>query len=395
MRSSLYIFCTHTMEIGGIETLLVRMANSIAMLGLEVLIVGPVGPMNSSLDSKVQFLECDPYDCKFLVSAVPNHVSHVNIWCSMPALGIAISNSQRDLWKNRGVSSSIVSGIFHPNQWPRPSATKLEFWIGKAIQFLASSGSIYFMNDACRDAAIREWGHSVAHFGVERLHLAAEPRKCWSPAMRNELRIVSIGRLVPFKSYSIFGVKAVKRLRDAGVNVRWDFYGDGELRDEMEALAAELHVQDWVKCHGSLDYRMFDQVVLASDLFVGMGTAALEAAQLGVPTVLAIIDSEAQSLGFLCDAADDSVGELTESAEIVSTYEIIEMYADLPLNERIELGLKCKESVSDRSGGESAPFEGLFRRGEYFPSPFIYRWKTDMLGQMFSLRRYLKRRTMF
>jgi hypothetical protein len=47
-RKDLYIFILHTMQIGGVESLAVRMANSLAKLGKQVYFLCPDGPMVSS-----------------------------------------------------------------------------------------------------------------------------------------------------------------------------------------------------------------------------------------------------------------------------------------------------------------------------------------------------------
>lgn len=58
-------------------------------------------------------------------------------------------------------------------------------------------------------------------------------------------RLLTVGRLSAEKGQDV-AIRALKLLRDAGIEARWYFVGDGRLRSECEALARELGVSDSV-----------------------------------------------------------------------------------------------------------------------------------------------------
>jgi glycosyltransferase involved in cell wall biosynthesis len=93
--------------------------------------------------------------------------------------------------------------------------------------------------------------------GVELARFTATP---WPahPGKDNPLRVLFTGRLVPFKGLDML-LRAVARLHGLGRAILLDVVGDGPMRDEWQALADELDLQDCVRFHGALS---IDEVAL-------------------------------------------------------------------------------------------------------------------------------------
>jgi len=100
--------------------------------------------------------------------------------------------------------------------------------------------------------------------------------------------LVSIGRLSPMKEYNLYMVDVVARLVRSGLDVTWDVYGDGPDEEHVKNLIHESGMEDRIRLHGRLPYDRFQDALLNAYIFVGMGTAAVEAAACGVPVVVAI-----------------------------------------------------------------------------------------------------------
>src|SRR5918994_6532692 len=69
------------------------------------------------------------------------------------------------------------------------------------------------------------------------------------PDPDGRLRLVSVGRLVEKKGVE-YVLRAVRILRDRGLDVECRILGDGPQRDRLAAIAAELGLEDRVTLHG-------------------------------------------------------------------------------------------------------------------------------------------------
>jgi len=112
----------------------------------------------------------------------------------------------------------------------------------------------------------------------------------FDPACRNPEpgKIVSVGRLSPMKEYNLYMIDVVRELRDRGHDVTWTVYGTGEYEGEMRERIAKSGLEDAITMKGTIPYRAFWQALEDAWVFVGMGTAILEASLFGVPNVTAV-----------------------------------------------------------------------------------------------------------
>lgn len=135
----------------------------------------------------------------------------------------------------------------------------------------------------------------------------------YHPPCRNNInknKIVSVGRLCDFKTYNFTMLKVVKSLRENGYPVTYHIYGDGPDEDGLRFAIAEQGLLDAIILHGVLNYSDFKLAVSDALVFVGSGTAVMEAAACGVPSIAAIeYSSEPESYGFLHDIPGTSFFE--------------------------------------------------------------------------------------
>jgi glycosyltransferase involved in cell wall biosynthesis len=101
-------------------------------------------------------------------------------------------------------------------------------------------------------------------------------------------RIVSIGRLDKMKEYNIYMIDVVARLRRRGLPVKWIVYGEGPLGSDMKARINELGLNEAIELKGILPYAEFASALQDAYVFVGMGTAIIEAALCSVPGVVGL-----------------------------------------------------------------------------------------------------------
>lgn len=123
-------------------------------------------------------------------------------------------------------------------------------------------------------------------------------------------KIVSIGRICDFKTYNFSMLDVVTNLRAKGHDVEYHIHGDGP---DMEKLQGEIRARGLatvVFTHGPLDYSRFKEAVSDAIVFVGSGTAVMEAAACGVPSIPAIEYARtADSYGFIHEIAGTSFFE--------------------------------------------------------------------------------------
>ena len=107
---------------------------------------------------------------------------------------------------------------------------------------------------------------------------------------KRDNRIVAVGRLHPQKNPHLL-LDAFARIAAGHPEVHLDFYGDGELHDELQSKINRLGLGSWVSLHPSRK-DIFDCIrtarlfVLPSD-YEGMPNALMEAMALGLPCISA------------------------------------------------------------------------------------------------------------
>jgi glycosyltransferase involved in cell wall biosynthesis len=154
-----------------------------------------------------------------------------------------------------------------------------------------------------------EW---FAHYASAAVVLQCRQR--WAiPASR--FVFGSVGRLVRVKNYAVL-IEALAQLRARGLDAHLLLVGDGQLRTELEQLAARLCVAEFVSFAGELpDVRPALSVM---DVFTLPSTdetfsnAALEAMAMAKPAILSNVGGAAEmvshgSEGFLVDAQSSCI----------------------------------------------------------------------------------------
>jgi len=109
--------------------------------------------------------------------------------------------------------------------------------------------------------------------------------------MEYEKIIVSVGRLAPVKGYDVL-IRALKILKDGGVDFRMLLVGEGRQRRQLDKLSAQLELTDRITFTGSVPYEEVGDYISAGDIFVissiyeGLPRALIEATYLGKSVVV-------------------------------------------------------------------------------------------------------------
>jgi glycosyltransferase involved in cell wall biosynthesis len=160
--------------------------------------------------------------------------------------------------------------------------------------------------------------------------------------------IVSIGRLDPMKEYNIYMIDVVARLRRKGFPVTWTVFGDGVLRDEMKVRIGELDLREAIAMKGTIANSQVAATLHDAYVFVGMGTAIIEAALCGVPGVVALAyETSGLTYGPLYRFTFGNVGERMDAAPTTTVEAEIERVLKLSQQEYEEEVQRTREYAKD------------------------------------------------
>jgi glycosyltransferase involved in cell wall biosynthesis len=209
----------------------------------------------------------------------------------------------------RRAGGRITVGVYHQNEFlfrPPPF-----FFAREALRLFAAmpAENLVFFNEATRRNYERFFRTDYAASTIVPIGIdlsqgvpSAEAQEPW--------RIVSVGNLVNFKTYNAHMIRITAQLASAYPGIRYDIYGTGPEEATLRALAAELRVGKHGRFMGAVPYADFRKVVAGAAVFVGSGTALIEAADAGVPALVGIESIETpDTYGFLSDVEGLSYNE--------------------------------------------------------------------------------------
>ena len=128
-----------------------------------------------------------------------------------------------------------------------------------------------------------------------------------------------------FKTYNFWMLDVVKKLREK-IDVEYHIYGNGPDYEKISRKISELNLTKVVFLKGELPYANFRSVVSSYDIFIGSGTAIIEASSLGIPSIIGVeMVEKPLSYGFVCDIPgfsynEDGLYEKTDVFNLIISY---------------------------------------------------------------------------
>ena len=341
-----FVFLYGPMAHGGIETMILRVANFLTRQGRIVdVCVNPGGDLEGLLDPRVNVRHYDE------IGELRGHFRQMQGVADTPTILVSFDSSCAArgmlLVREFGQDDTLchITGVFHPTEYFMPGQPRDRVWLNARVAKALAPHSMFFMNEECRTAHAGWLQTELADSPIIALPADA-PDAIWQPVSGTELRIVSVGRLVDFKAYNLGAPLVLKQLLDAGVNASWDIYGYGELESAVRAAAAAAGVDTKLRLRGKLAYERYGELAGNYDVFVGMGTAAIEAAMSGLPTIVATVGEQRGSHGFIQELPFGNVGERIPGRALHDIGELLQGYGKRNLQDRLLLSEAGKHSVS-------------------------------------------------
>jgi hypothetical protein len=242
------------------------------------------------------------------------------------------------LTKNPHVADArMCVTILHPRDFMRETEKKHVHLLNKIAAHAVGITNLVFMNEQCRSTHAKQFGMDLSQNRIVPVPIDARQLGWRGPNPDGTLKIIAVGRIVDFKAYNFSLPKVVAKLSAKGHKVTCDIFGYGTGEIKLKSIIEENGVGHLVKFHGPTSFESLDDLISDYDVFVGMGTAAVQAAQLGVPTILAIVDDADGTHGFIHEAPFGNLGEQDERIYRHDLEETIESYLNLSEAERRRL----------------------------------------------------------
>lgn len=357
------LFIYWALSIGGIETFFVRMAKARSRLGktTRVLLVGPREASNLHLLNEIQkfaevvFLEDYVRLPKFLYRLVPLHLILLvplnknklafifkdvfNVHVPSSIFGLLYSKLAAHL----KLCCPLTIGVYHSREFIWGAGGPIPYYerINRNLFFDGvPRRNLMFFNEKLVDLYWK--GNEGADVNVFPLGVI-ESSGLAEKVDNNELVIGSIGRLVSFKTYNLWMIDVVKELKSQGIKVKYIVYGDGPLRLEMQKKINLYDLKNDIFLKGLLPYAEFSNAIKCFDVFVGSGTAIVEAASAGIPSIIGIESvGEALTYGYFSDIPGFSYHEDNLYPK-VQVADVLAKFVNLNANQMLELRLKHVE----------------------------------------------------
>lgn len=306
------LFIHGTLSIGGIETFYMRFAKTSLKRGprVKILLLEHEAKSNAALVEEtrkyadVYFLSDFSLIPSFIARHIPAPLSLIvplkkelgRIFEGVTQVHVSagvLAFMHLRLLRHFGVNVPLTIGVYHSLEFTGRNRNSLPFYERKNRQLffdLIDTRNIIFfyekligMHEAYSSKSFKNV--NIFPIGVVNRTRPAEVHKQFTS---NRLIIGSVGRLAHFKSYNLWMLDVIKELVRRGIDVHYSIYGYGPLKREMEKRITDLGIQEHVELKGLLDYKDFNDTVKKFDIFVGSGTSIIEAANLGVPSIVGI-----------------------------------------------------------------------------------------------------------
>jgi glycosyltransferase involved in cell wall biosynthesis len=343
VTNSTMVLVYDRMNTGGIETMMLRMVDWLVARSMPVVVCClPGGELQTSISAKAHIINYE-------TSA--ELMQKMRLWCEQARAKTVLLMSfdsapaARALMLESALSDlatvSNVAGVFHPKAYFMPGQPPDRLWLNRRILSAYGSEHVFFMN---RESLVLHEDFMGLRFdkaAIIPIPVEVDAPSWVQQAGQDTLRVVSVGRLVDFKAYNLGAGRTVRECLNNGVSVSWDIYGYGPQHDLIEKSIAEQGMQSRVFLKGMVQYHELFKVMGQYDVFVGMGTAAVEAAAMGMPSLVAQVESQDRSHGYLDELPFGNIGEVIEGMPARLLSEILCEQARRTPQERQQCADRC------------------------------------------------------
>ncbi len=263
----------------------------------------------------------------------------------MGIFGLVLAYKWLSIWP----AIKITAGVYHQNEFFFDSK---DFFVNEVKQMLAQlpEENMIFFDEYTRILYAHYFNTSfsaslLAPIGIKVPDINFDINRRYIPG-----KIVSVGNLNTFKTYNHHMISVIADLIVQFPFIYYEIYGAGEEFPALQELVQKLKLEKHVFFKGIIKYKNFADVVSDAMVFIGSGTALLEAASLGIPAIIGIESIKTpQTYGFIYEVPGFTYNEMTSTLPLYlirSRVEVL-LHGDAQLIE--ECGRKCHHKAQEFS----------------------------------------------
>jgi len=242
--------------------------------------------------------------------------------------GFWASLIQQRLIEEGNYSPKLLIGAYHPREITLSGRNRESYWLSYWMKECIYDSSLLFMSNQVKSSIEKDCETTFKTACVCPIAVDGGP---FSEVNRKpvKFRIVSVGRLEPWKTYNYYMIDVINKLHKMGYPVTYDIYGDGAERNKIQGIINKYGLGNTIRLHGNIPYDHFPAVLSTAYAFIGMGTSMIEAGFAKVPSIVAI-DNFALPLsyGYLYHLPLYTCGELLQKPpEVEVTQLLIELFS--------------------------------------------------------------------
>jgi len=256
-----------------------------------------------------------PIDFNQLEKVLPHLDAIHSVDSETTIAALTISNHYR---------ANLLISSYHPREYVW--GNKFYFRsVQKALVRKLCPSNIFYMNEAVKRETVNHLIINGREGDIIPLGVDLATYKTCQPSFKSN-KIVSVGRLVDFKTYNEVIIKNMDRINErCSRNFEFHIYGEGPLRRGLEQLAAKQKSE--IVFHGSVEYQRLPEIFMDTFVFVGVGTSIIESSAAGIPSVIGTGNyNTEESYGLFCDHDNYLVGEACYDC---NTIPFLKLFVDL------------------------------------------------------------------
>lgn len=319
-----FLIIKQGLSVGGTETLTARMCNWLVSNGHKVTLLTESRVDKLQVSDSVNRIVSDLDFYRILKPKIARQYiakygfSDVDVIYGYGPIELMVSLSL-----GRFINKAkILTGVYHSMAYMKSSRGKIyNYFLQKLLKGFQEE-NILFMNDFVK--CIHEVNLKRSFSSSQIWPLPVSVKKYIREHKRTNT-IISVGNLKGFKTYNITMLDVIFELRKKGYDVYYEIYGDGPLRSEMESKIKSLELGKYVFMKGQIPYECLTETVRRGFVFVGLGTAVLEAAISSVPSISSVSYSkESLTFGYVHQMPRYNVGTPIEGYPYKEIIDLIE-----------------------------------------------------------------------
>lgn len=245
-------------------------------------------------------------------------------------------------FRKKDYKAKLSVGIYHQNEFMY-SAPSFYFskYAQKAFKSLEKKSIIFFNENSVSNYS-KFFNTDYSDSSILPVGISINVNQA-SIGSSSSNRIVSIGQLYNFKTYNEHVIKCMPGLLKENKQLIYEIYGEGSEMQRLKQLSRELNIQGAVFFKGVIEYSEIPAVLKDCLVFIGSGTAIIEAASYGIPSIIGIEScKEPITYGFFSNAAGFSYHEYVPEKK---TFFLSDILLEVVSNSKVweNESVACKE----------------------------------------------------